>query len=266
MIIAIVVVDKSDVLLQGKPPYFAALNAETALEHLVRTVLRGPFGVTVVASAPQFANQVKEHLSGFAVQYVASGSGLQLLSAALKFAADYRERWLKVMLAAKARFAGQADEEDEDVKPSPRPQRKGADRKDWATLKSSADVKVRGLARSFDRDGIIVFPANRPAISLELQAQMVEAFGRESSDKGPNARPIAQVVHAGMRGYPVIMDLAVAKEVEALPVSASFDDWLLQQLSRIQDVPVQDAGAVSVLQTEDDLAEISRLLKLKTQP
>jgi hypothetical protein len=264
MIIGIVVVDNSDAQLHAKAPYFAALGKESALEHLVRTVVRGPFGVTIVVASPHNSIEIKKLLGGFAVQFVDAGTDQHLLSAALKFAADYRQRWEKVMADAKARFAGKDDEDEEDDKQIRKSGKKEGG-KDWANLKSSADVKVRGLARSFDRDGIILFPADRPAITLELQAQMVEAFGREQADKGAKARPIAQAVHAGERGYPVVMDLSVVKEVEGLPAETKFDDWLLAQLARIQDVPVQDRGATSVLRNNDDLSEIMRLLKLPPQ-
>jgi hypothetical protein len=265
MIIAIVVVDNSDLRLHGKAPCFAELGKEAALEHLVRTVVRGPFGVTIVAATPHNSSEIKKLLGGFAVQFVDAASDQQLLSAALKFAADYRLRWEKVMADAKARFAGKDDDDEDDSRKQIRkPGGKGG-AKDWANLKSSSDVKVRGLARSFDRDGIMLFPADRPAISLELQAQMVEAFGREQADKGAKARPIAQAVFAGERGYPVILDLPAAKELEVLPPATNFDDWLLAQLVRIQDVPVQDRGATSILRTENDLSEIMSLLKLKAQ-
>lgn len=261
MIIATVVVDQKTPLLQGKPAWLCPLGSETALEHLLRTVVRGPFGVTIVASTPHDSARVKELLSGFAVQHVEAPAGTALLSAALKFGRDYRERWQKVMSAAKARFGDEEEGESRKHKPARSPDKKG-----WAGMKGSADVKVRGLARSFDRDGVMIFPADHPAMTLELQAQLVEAFAREASDKGDTARPLAQPVHAGERGYPILADLTAAAEIEALPSSANFDHWLLQQLPRIQDVPVQNAGAVTVLRSEEDRENICKLLKIKPQP
>jgi CTP:molybdopterin cytidylyltransferase MocA len=260
MIISIVIVDQLE--LHGKPACLVELGEETALEHLVRTVLRGPFGVIIVAAPSELSARVKEALDGFAVQHVEGASGQPLLAAALKFGRDYRERWERVMAEARAHFGEDADDDKRAAKAACKPI-KGAAKVGWAGFKSSADVKVRGLARSFDRDGVMVFPADHPAISLELQAQMVEAFGREAADKGANAKPLAQAVHAGQRGYPIVIDLPISNEVQALSVSTRFDDWLLSQLPRIQDVSVQDAGAVSVLRSEGDYENICRLLKIK---
>ena len=50
--------------------YFAKANGGTALEVLAGTVLRGPFGGTLVAAHPAIAARVKETLAGFAVQFV----------------------------------------------------------------------------------------------------------------------------------------------------------------------------------------------------
>src|SRR4051794_39155000 len=114
MIIATVVVGQNAPHLHGKPAWLSTLGDETALERQLRTVVRGPFGVTIVVSAPQDSEPVKNLLSGFAVQHVEAPAGTALLSTALKFGRDYRERWQKVMSEAKARFGDEAEDEDEE--------------------------------------------------------------------------------------------------------------------------------------------------------
>jgi hypothetical protein len=258
MIVAVVVLEQSSSKIKNNEPPFVPLKDEVALEHLARIVLRGPFGVTVVASATEYFTRAKEVLSGFALQHVKLKSNTCGITEAVGAAISFRERWQKLMSDAATRFGS---EDDDDEEPAKKSKGKGA-KADWTRHRASPDVKVRGLARSFDRDGIIIFPANRPAISPELQAQMVEAFGREGADKGGAARPIAQSVYQGQRGYPVIIDMSIAAEVAALPLDTNFDDWLMKNLSRIQDVNVQHAGAVAVLKNEQDYDDLCALLKI----
>ncbi len=105
---------------------------------------------------------------------------------------------------------------------------------DWAKHKQSADVKIRGLARSFDRDGVLAIPADCVEIGKEDLARMVEAFAREGQAAQP--RPFAQAVRSGVRGWPVILSLEGASEVEALDKSVVITEWLLKNVERIQDV------------------------------
>ena len=264
MIVAIILADRLEPLIHGQAPYFLPVSGdgdiedeedgETVLERLTRTVLRGPFGGTIVAAAPEHEARIKELLSGFAVQHLKLSPARAHVSEALMFAEAFRARWQKAMAAAAQRFPviEESDDEEEEAEASPkgkkavrRPQAKGKPApQEWSKHHKSADVKIRGLARSFERDGVILFRGEQPISRPDLQAQVVEAFGREGAEKAGAARPMAQAVYQSVRGYPVLLSVDAAKEAAALPRATDFDDWLLQQLKRVQDVSVDDPAAI----------------------
>ncbi len=224
MIIALILIDADT---QSGGPDTGHLDA------LTRTILRGPFGLTLVAARSAQIATAQAQLSGYAIQIVdvASSAPHALLIEGLAHARQARARWEKARAAAVSRFGEDAEPQRTDQPEA----RRGAG--DWSKLQQSPDVKLRGLARSFQRDGVMLIRADTPALSLELQAQIVEAFAREGS-RVPSARPITQTVRGGMRDYPVLLGLEVAQEVEALPPATDFDEWLLANLARIHDVNV----------------------------
>lgn len=199
MIVALIIAEKSGVEAEA---YFAKANGGSALESLAGTVLRGPFGGTLVAARPEIASRAKETLSGFALQFVDTSrvkSANELNIEALKAAAAFRARWEKAMSAAGARFSKQKD---------------GGT--DWAKHKQHADVKVRGLARSFDRDGVMLIPASANKLSKERIAEMVECFAR-----GEKA--------SAATGEPVLLSLESANAGAQLKLDADFNAWLEAQ-------------------------------------
>ena len=260
MIIALVILDRTQPFLHNNAPCFAkwpgpasADGADSSLlEQLVSTVLRGPFGGTIVALHPEPAEAAQEQLHGFAVhpftiKNIAAGPHAAW-SEGLAAAAAFRERWEKAMAAAQSRFKGAQTPGDH-----------APAKNTLAEHRANKDVKIRGLARSFDRDGVMLFRGDYPAMSLELQAQLVDAFGKESPVAA--ARPIAQAVHQGSRGYPVILNLDAAREVQALPPATDFDAWLLKNLSRVQDVNVEYWGAAAPLHSAGDYDDLCEKLK-----
>jgi len=266
MIIALVILDRTQPFLQNNAPCFAKLPAAHAsgpenppadsslLEHLVSTVLRGPFGGTIVALHNDLAEAAQEQLHGFAVhpftvKNIAAGPHAAWIEG-LAAAAAFRERWEKAMAAAQSRFQGAPGRSSSGAQPAP-------PKNTWAEHRASKDVKIRGLARSFDRDGVIVFRGDYPAMSLELQSQLVDAFGKEAS----SPRPIAQAVYQGRRGYPLILNLDAAKEVQSLSLNTDLDAWLLQNLPRIQDVNVEYWGAAAPLHSTEDYDDLCEKLK-----
>ncbi|HYG75323.1 MAG TPA: hypothetical protein VEK08_10005 [Planctomycetota bacterium] len=273
MIVALVILDRLAANLQDKPSYFSELApGKSVIEQVVSTVVRGPFAGTVVASLVEYFDRAQEHLHGFAIHPLKVANPKAGVHApiidGLNFADSFRERWEKARAAASARFTDDEDDEDDEEAPAPISGRKsngthrGAKKKaDWAKHRDSKDVKLRGLARSFDRNGVILFRGDRPAITVNLQAQIVEAFGREGADKGPKARSFAQAVHNGVRGYPVLMSFEAAREVAALPAATKFDDWLLQNIQRVQDVNTDEWGAVAEVRDSESLAQIAERLR-----
>lgn len=258
MIIAIVILDRIQPQLDNKDPYFLTLGTETVLERVARTVLRGPFAGTIIASDAAFSARAKETLDGFAVQHVEAATP-DLIQSALKQADSFRQRWKKAMAAAKARFG---DSSTAEKKSSTRKDDKTARKEDWDKHKGDPDVKLRGLARSFDRDGVMLFRANQPLLTIEFQAQLIENFAREGVDKGSAARPFTQAVYEGERGYPMLIDFENVAEVTALPPATDFSKWLLQHLDRVKDVNGDKAQGLQ-LRSDADYREACLRLKVK---
>lgn len=229
MIVAIVLADNDEI---GHPSYFETANDETVIERVTATILRGPFGGTLVAAHPSNQEAIREALSGFAVQHIdisSNTTGTQsILAAGLKAADAFRTRWEKAMAAATGRFdkSGEKDLRDSAAKLN--------DSAEWSKLKKNPDVKIRGLARSFDRDGILVAPADSLEIKKEHLAQMVEVFAREGQQ--PHPKSFAQGISGGVRGWPVMMTLDGAREIAALPSGTVLTDWLLKNVERVCDV------------------------------
>ena len=147
--------------------YFDGAPSESLIECVAAAVLRGPFGGVLVAAHPQIAARVREKLHGFAVQFVETAQARnadEVRAAGLKAAADFRARWEKARAAAAGRFAG-------------------AGGQDWSKHKQHADVKVRGLARSFDRDGVLLVPGDALNLSKEKLAELIEKFTQQSADE-----------------------------------------------------------------------------------
>jgi CTP:molybdopterin cytidylyltransferase MocA len=220
MILALLLADKPD---SGR--YFAPSGEGCVIERVAATVLRGPFGGTLVAARAEIAPKAKEALRGFALQHVdtsqAPGGTHGILIAALNAAEEFRSRWEKARAAAAERFEKTA------------PGKNGGS--DWGKHKQSADVKIRGLARSFDRDGVLVIPADSVDLKPEHLARVVEAFARDGQESKPHA--FAQVVYSGQRSWPVAMSLEGAREVAGLSAKTEFSEWLLKNVERVKDVP-----------------------------
>ena len=225
MIVAIAVAEKSGA---ESAKYLASVDDETVIERVTATLLRGPFGGVLLAAQPSLKADIEDALSGFAIQHVPLPSSTDLsaqaiFAAALRAAEAFRARWEKAMAAAAGRF-------ENDPRESPT-QKNAAE---WAKLKQNPDVKIRGLARSFDRDGILAIPADCIDIKKEHLAQMVEAFARDGQQ--PQPKPFSQAVIGGVRGWPVMMTVDGAREIAALPASTILSDWLLQNVARVNDV------------------------------
>ncbi|HLX64401.1 MAG TPA: hypothetical protein VKX17_24215 [Planctomycetota bacterium] len=229
MIVAILLADKSD---PDSARYFAANGGATVIERVASTVLRGPFGGTLVAARPEISAKIKDSLQGFALQIVetsgAKSGAHSILIEGLKAAEAFRARWEKAMAAAALRFQKSPGKEAGG--------KSGGAPGDWNKHKQSADVKIRGLARSFERDGVLVLPADSVEIGKEQLARMVEAFARDGQEARPHA--FVQAVIDGARGWPVIMSPDAAREVAALPVETVFAKWLVKDIERVKDVGI----------------------------
>jgi len=219
MILALLIANNPD-----ESAYLATGEGGAVIETVAATALRGPFGAVMFAARADYADRLDVALEGFALQHVDASTAKPgahgVLIAAIKAAEAFRLRWEKVRAAAAGRF------ENKDA---------GAGKKsDWGKHKQSADVKIRGLARSFDRDGILVIPADAHELKAEHLARVVEAFARDGQDATPHS--FAQAVSNGERGWPVGMTLDAAKEVSALPPETDFAAWLLKNVQRVKDV------------------------------
>jgi len=253
MIVAIVLAHRLDPQIHNRPPFLLSIGDETILERVVSVALRGPFGGVVVASAEEVADDVNKVLAGFAVQQLTLNDSETAVAESVAFAADFRARWQRVMDAAAQRFSGDGKKKSAKNQPV-----KSGYTPGMPEHRKNPDVKVRGLARSFDRDGIVFLRADQPGLRLEVQAQIVEAFGREGHDKGAAARSIAQAVYAGQRGYPLAMTLDAAEE--AAQAKLPLDNWLLMNLERVQDVLIEDALSGECVVSAESYLELSKKL------
>src|SRR5205814_10033602 len=94
MIVAIVLADKS---MPDDGHYFERRGEAAFIERVASTVLRGPFGGTLVASRPESVAKIKDALHGFALQHVdtsrAAAGAHGILSEGLIAAEASRSRW-----------------------------------------------------------------------------------------------------------------------------------------------------------------------------
>ena len=297
MIIAVVLADRTTPEVQGQPLYALPCGGESVLERVTRIVLRGPFGATIVVAPHGRRDAVAALLKGFSVKIIESEAAdaaqprpHAALIAALAYAEKVRERWARAMATAAASYS--VSEQDEVNKTStqkgephtgpstqtPTPPQGTGKTDPWAKLRTSSNIRLRGLARSFEREGVIVFRADRPLLRPELQAAVVEAFGRDTSGVSGRLMPIkateiegkistgrrfSQAVYAGKRGYPVVMNVDAAHEVQALPPETDFDAWLTEHHDRVRDVPVDDPAAVEAILTEADYQRLCAKLPKK---
>src|SRR3989442_277040 len=107
MIVSVILADRTEPLIGGKLPYELPAGSETVIERVARTVLRGPFGGTIVVAPASHIGKLKPLLEGFAVHWIDSGAGpAELgLEAGLHFATVLRERWEQAMSRAAAQFS-----------------------------------------------------------------------------------------------------------------------------------------------------------------
>ncbi len=258
MIIAIVLAEPL-APVDGEQPYFLDAGGVSVLERAVSHVLRGPFGGTIVATSSDLEADCRETLAGFAVQYAVTDDPATVAKAGLLEAAAFRKRWEKAMALASQRFGAKPgkkpdnsrasqyqntrakDDDDEDG---------GDERTDWKGLQKNSDVKIRGLARSFDVDGIMLFRGERAGLKLETQALLIDTYTREANSGATQS--LARIVANGRDAYPVLANLAAAKELENLPLSTSIDSWLGSQTEKILRVNSDDPAVSADLKTAAD--------------
>ena len=228
MLVAVLLADKSgpaaECYFAHAPQKKGAAESLSVLEQTASTLLRGPFGGVLLSAHPLLKKRVRETLNGFALQFVDVPVNAQtpqeILAAGLSAAATFRERWERARAAANARFQ----------KPSSEKEKSGGD---WAKHKQHADVKIRGLASSFDRDGVLLVPADYAEIRAEEIAASVERFARDG--QAAQAHPFAQGIKDGVRGWPVLATLDGAQELSKMGAS-TIQDWLLKHIDRVLDL------------------------------
>ena len=163
MIVAVILAVKSG---DEANIYFDGAPGESRIERVAAAVLRGPFGGVLAAAHPQIDARIREKLNGFAVKFVAANQARNaddVRAAGLKAAADFRARWEQARAAAAGRFGA-------------------TEGQDWSKHKQHADVKIRGLARSFDRDGVLLVPADAHNLTKEKLAELIEKFAQQKGD------------------------------------------------------------------------------------
>lgn len=256
MIIAIVLAEPLKPI-DGEQPYFLDAGGASVLERAVSRVLRGPFGGTIVATSSDLEESCREALSGFAVQYAVTDDPATVAKAGLLEAAAFRKRWEKAMAAAAQRFGAKAGKNAPQSRtrelhndPVKDDDEGGDESTDWKDLQKNADVKIRGLARSFECDGIMLFRGERAGLKLETQALLVDTFTRDSQQGG--TKSLARIVANGSDAYPILANLSAARELENLPLSVRIDTWLAGQTDKLLRVNSDDPAVNAELKTAAD--------------
>lgn len=234
MIIAIILCETAD----GGEACFAAQGEETVIEQLAGSVMRGPFGGTLVACPPASMPRMRETLAGFAIQFAELSGPKGSIGPALRAGEALRARWEQAHAAAVSRFRA------EEPQQRPSPNRRGKDPAssapgpDWAQLRQSPDLKIRSLARSFDRNGVMLFRGGQTGVTPELIARLAEHFGKEAP--GPQAHAVFRAACGDQPGNPVILSAEAAAELLALPAETAFDAWLAGQSARTKLIAAGD--------------------------
>jgi len=263
MIIAIVLAEPL-APVDGEQPYFLDAGGASVLERAVSRVLRGPFGGTIVATSSDLEADCREALSGFAVQYAVTDDPATVAKAGLLEAAAFRKRWEKAMALASQRFGAKPGKKTDNSRASQYQNTRAKDddedgsdeRTDWKGLQKNSDVKIRGLARSFDIDGIMLFRGERAGLKLETQALLIDTFTREANNGA--TQPLARIVANGRDAYPVLANLAAAKELENLPLSTRIDTWLASQSEKVLHVNSDDPAVGADLKTAADFTAFEK--------
>jgi len=104
---------------------------------------------------------------------------------------------------------------------------------------------------SRDADGYLFTPVDYPAIARSTIAAIADAFRR--------SRPAVVVpVFEGRHGHPVCASRAVAREMLALPYSASARVVIHAHANQTHYVKVDDPGIVRDVDTPEEYAELTR--------
>jgi CTP:molybdopterin cytidylyltransferase MocA len=254
MIVAIVVVDPLPAVKDaenpgGVQPYFLKSGGQSVLEHAVSRVLRGPFGGTIVAVAEELEEPCREALDGFAVQFASADDARAVEKAGLLEAAAFRQRWEKARSLAAARFGGAGG--------NPRERRKGrsggdddGESDDWKRHADAEDVKVRGLAQSFECNGVMLFRGERAGLKLETQAALIDAYSKAAREKP--GFDFARVIHDGAFAYPLFATVKGARELEGLGLDVPVEAYLTRHAGRVLQAPCADPAPFRALKSAAD--------------
>ncbi|UCE59840.1 MAG: nucleotidyltransferase family protein [Phycisphaerales bacterium] len=108
-------------------------------------------------------------------------------------------------------------------------------------------ITALGCFEPHDRDGVLVVPADMPALRVESCVACIDSYLA-------NAQPIVVATHKGKRGHPIIFPLALRRELDRLSDG-------LRMLPNIHKdqlvlVEVEDPGAELDIDTTEDLGKL----------
>jgi molybdenum cofactor cytidylyltransferase len=115
-----------------------------------------------------------------------------------------------------------------------------------AQMRDSLELGLERLSQNPPPERVMVTPADTPGITHELVARLLDAA---ASHPGGVVIPC----HGGCRGHPIVLPWTVAAEIRELSSGAGLNALVARHGHRVFELAVDDAGAVSDLDTPDDL-------------
>lgn len=100
-------------------------------------------------------------------------------------------------------------------------------------------------------DGALIWPVDRPHVSVEVIAALLDAFRRTG---GPIVVPVLE----GRRGHPVVFARAVFDELIGAPDREGARAVVRRNQARVVEVPVSDSAVLEDLNTPDDYKALLR--------
>jgi molybdenum cofactor cytidylyltransferase len=114
-------------------------------------------------------------------------------------------------------------------------------------MRDSLELGLERLSQNSPPDRVMVTPADTPGITRELVARLLDAA---ASHPGGVVIPC----FGGRRGHPIVLPWTLAAEIRELPSGAGLNALVARHGHRVFELAIDDAGAVSDLDTPDDLA------------
>ncbi|MBE3134474.1 MAG: nucleotidyltransferase family protein [Acidobacteria bacterium] len=118
----------------------------------------------------------------------------------------------------------------------------------------SSLITALDLADRPEVEAVLVTPVDQPLISVETVTEVIAAYQRTRA-------PIVRPAHGARHGHPVIFDRSVFDELRRADLSAGARSVIRAHEAAAIDVPVDDEGAFTDIDTRDDYERLCGSLR-----